>query len=166
MSTTLIDPRTFRDTLAHFPSGLTVIAGRDGTEPIGFTCQSFYSVSIDPPLVSFCVTRTSTTYPRLARSGQFSVNVLAHHQTHLANQFARSGTDKWDGVEWTWSTEGNPLIADTTAWLDCAAWAEHEAGDHLIVIGQVLSTSEPNSCCPDPLLFFKSKYSHLASDAA
>ena len=93
-----IDARLFRDTLGHYASGITVISGLEGGEPVGFTCQSFYSVSIDPPLVSFSVMLTSTTYPRIKQSGRFAVNVLAHDQHHVSNQFARKGTDKTLGV--------------------------------------------------------------------
>ena len=106
-------PRQFRDTLGHYASGITIVSGIDDGEPIGFTCQSFFSVSIEPPLISFSVMKTSTTYPRIAATGRFAVNVLAHDQHTIANQFARSGTDKWAGVAWNPAASGNPIIADT-----------------------------------------------------
>ena len=77
------DPRVFRDTLGHYASGITIISGVDEQGPIGFTCQSFYSVSTEPPLVSFSVMTNSTTYPRVRSTGKFAVNVLAHDQ-HLS----------------------------------------------------------------------------------
>ena len=74
--------------------------------------------------------KTSTTYPRIAADGKFAVNVLAHDQHAVSNQFARKGTDKWAGIDWSPAASGNPIIADTLMWVDCEIWAEHEAGDH------------------------------------
>ena len=159
------DPRVFRDTLGHYASGITIIGGleegENGIEPVGFTCQSFYSVSTEPPLVSFSVMTNSTTYPRIRETGKFSVNVLAHDQHTVSNQFARKGTDKWAGIEWTPTANGNPVIADTLMWLDCDIWAEHEAGDHLIVIGRVNEMSPASWHKEEPLLYFKGQYRHL-----
>lgn len=106
-----VDPAAMRMTLGHFTSGVTIIAGHDGIEPLGFTCQSFYSVSLEPPLVSFSVMTDSTTYPRIRKTEQFSVNVLASHQHEASSQFARSGTDKWMGVRWPHTTV--PLSSKT-----------------------------------------------------
>jgi 3-hydroxy-9,10-secoandrosta-1,3,5(10)-triene-9,17-dione monooxygenase reductase component len=161
LAPTPIDARLVRDTLGHYASGITVVSGLEGGEPVGFTCQSFYSVSIDPPLVSFSVMRTSTTYPRIAASGRFAVNVLAHDQHHVSNQFARKGTDKWAGIEWSPAVSGNPVIHDTLMWVDCEMWAEHEAGDHLIVIGKVVEMSPVEWHTREPLLYFKGAYRHL-----
>ncbi|MFG6446435.1 flavin reductase family protein [Microbacterium sp. P07] len=156
-----IDQRALRDTLGHFASGVTIISGTDDEGPIGFTCQSFYSVSMDPPLVSFSVMKTSTTYPRIRETGSFAVNVLSHHQHDVSSQFARKGTDKWAGVQWQPTASGNPVILDSLTWLDCDIWAEHEAGDHLIVIGKVNETSPAEWHRHDPLLYFKGAYRHL-----
>ncbi|WP_396667682.1 flavin reductase family protein [Microbacterium sp. R86528] len=156
-----IDARALRDTLGHYASGVTVISGHDADGPIGFTCQSFYSVSMDPPLVSFSVMTSSTTYPRIRETGSFAVNVLAHHQHDLSSQFAQRGTDKWAGVDWHHSAAGNPVIHDTLMWLDCEIWAEHEAGDHLVIIGRVRELSPPEWHRSEPLLFFKGAYRHL-----
>lgn len=157
----VVDPRAFRDTLGHFASGVTIVSGIDADGPIGFTCQSFYSVSMDPPLISFSVMTTSTTYPRIRDTGRFAVNVLSHHQHDVSSQFARKGSDKWAGVSWTPTEAGNPVINDTLMWLDCDIWAEHEAGDHYIVIGKVVELSPPEWHRHDPLLFFKGAYRHL-----
>jgi 3-hydroxy-9,10-secoandrosta-1,3,5(10)-triene-9,17-dione monooxygenase reductase component len=161
-----IDPVVFRDTLGHFPSGITVISGVDADGLIGFTCQSFYSVSLEPPLVSFSVMTTSTTYPRIRATGSFAVNVLAHHQRSISGQFSKKGTDKWAGIELDRTASGNPVIADTTMWVDCDIWAEHEAGDHLIVIGLVKEMSATERLRHDPLLFFKGAYRRLLDHQA
>ncbi|GAA4028482.1 flavin reductase family protein [Arthrobacter methylotrophus] len=157
----VFDPRVFRDTLGHYASGITIISGIDEEGPIGFTCQSFYSVSTEPPLVSFSVMTNSTTYPRLRETGKFVVNVLAQDQHTISNQFARKGTDKWAGIEWSQTVAGNPVIADTLMWLDCDIWAEHGAGDHYIVIGRVNEMSPASWHTAAPLLYFKGEYRHL-----
>ncbi|MFL2000355.1 MULTISPECIES: flavin reductase family protein [unclassified Microbacterium] len=156
-----IDARVFRDTLGHYASGITVVSAIADGEPVGFTCQSFYSVSVDPPLVSFSVMRTSTTYPRIAAGGRFTVNVLAHDQHHISTQFARKGTDKWAGIAWHPARSGNPVIDATLMWVDCEAWAEYEAGDHLVIIGRVVEMSAPEWHTGSPLLYFKGGYRHL-----
>jgi 3-hydroxy-9,10-secoandrosta-1,3,5(10)-triene-9,17-dione monooxygenase reductase component len=156
-----LDPRTFRDALGLYASGITVIAGHDGDEPLGFTCQSFYSVSTDPPLISFSVMVTSATYPRIRETGKFSVNVLSKAQQPISNQFARKGTDKWAGIAWKMSEGRNPVIDGTLTWLDCEIVAEHRAGDHHIVIGQVLTIGPEDRQIDEPLLYFKGNYRHL-----
>lgn len=156
-----IDPRSFRNTLGHYASGITIIAGHNGEEPIGFTCQSFYSVSTEPPLISFSVMLNSTTYPRIRETGKFSVNVLSHEQQEISNQFARKGTDKWAGIDWNPTRNLNPVITDTLMWLDCEIFAEYEAGDHYIVIGRVNEMSTTDWHNGNPLLYFKGQYRHL-----
>ena len=156
-----IDARVFRDTLGHYASGITVVSGIADGEPVGFTCQSFYSVSVDPPLVSFSVMLNSTTYPRIRETGKFSVNVLAHEQHGISNQFARKGTDKWAGIQWLPTRNDNPVILDTLMWLDCDLYAEYEAGDHYIVIGQVNEMSSTDWHTGEPLLYFKGQYRTL-----
>src|SRR5690606_36355690 len=106
-------------------------------EPIGFTCQSFHSVSMNPPLVSFTVMSSSASYPKIRQAGRFAVNILSDVQIGISNQFARRGTDKWHGIERQESPLGNPIITGSLHWLDCEVYAEHAVGDHLIVIGKV-----------------------------
>lgn len=153
-----LDVRGFREALGHYASGITIIAGHHDDEPVGFTCQSFYSVSVTPPLVAFSVMTDSTTYPRIRETGRFSVNVLAADQQALASQFARKGTDKWAGVTWRPTRTGNPVIGETVMWLDCDIWAEHEAGDHLIVLGRVSELCPPSDRRGEPLLYFQGSY--------
>lgn len=156
-----IEARAFRDTLGHYASGVTIIGGFDGVEPIGFTCQSFYSVSVDPPLVSFSVMKTSTTYPRIQKTGKFSVNVLSRAQHVISHQFAVKGTDKWAGIDWRLTRNENPVVTGTLMWLDCELFAEHEAGDHYVVIGRVSEMSSAEWHSGEPLLYFKGQYRHL-----
>lgn len=158
---TPIDQRVFRETLGHYASGITVISGTVGEEPFGFTCQSFYSVSVEPPLVSFSVMVTSTTYPKIRESGRFAVNVLSDSQQHISDQFARKGTDKWAGVEWSSSRRNNPIIAGTQMWVDCDIESEYMAGDHYIVVGRVNEVSDQEWHSKTPLVFFRGKYREL-----
>ncbi len=156
-----LDPQEFRAALGLFASGVTIISGADGEGPIGFTCQSFYSVSLEPPLVSFSVKADSTTYPRIRDSGRFAVNVLTHRQRHISNQFAKRGTDKWAGIAWSPTAMGTPVIDDTLMWLDCEIDRQHRSGDHDIVVGRVLALGTAGVHAAQPLLFFDGEYRHL-----
>ncbi|MCD2188671.1 flavin reductase family protein [Actinomycetospora soli] len=150
------DPTTMRSVLGHFPSGVTIVTGIVDGEPAGFTCQSFSSLSLDPPLVLILPGRNSSSWPRIEATGQFCVNVLAEDQGELSTQFAKSGTDKFAGVEWTpAAVSGSPVLAGATAWIDCTLDASHDGGDHLIVVGavQALETAEL-----PPLVFHRGAY--------
>ena len=161
-----IEPVSFREALGHYASGITVITSHHDDEPIGFTCQSFYSVSMSPPLVSFSVMSSSASYPKIRQAGRFAVNILSGEQVRISNQFARRGTDKWHGVEWQTSPLGNPIIAGSLHWLDCEIHAEHAAGDHLIVIGEVKALNLQEAAATQPLLYFKGQYCNLAAHSA
>ncbi|WP_454255059.1 flavin reductase family protein [Pseudomonas sp. Marseille-Q8238] len=165
-SSTAIEPLSFREALGHYASGITVITSHVDDEPIGFTCQSFYSVSMNPPLVSFSVMSSSASYPKIRQAGRFAVNILSGEQVKISNQFARRGTDKWHGVEWQQSPLGNPLIAGSLHWLDCEIHAEHAAGDHMIVIGEVKALNLQEAAATQPLLYFKGQYCNLAAHSA
>ncbi|MCP8634451.1 flavin reductase family protein [Pseudomonas mosselii] len=162
-----IEPLRFRQALGHYASGITVITSHSDGEPLGFTCQSFYSVSMNPPLVSFSVMSSSASYPGIRQAGRFAVNILSGEQVGISNQFARRGTDKWQGIDWQTSPLGNPIIAGSLHWLDCEIHAEHAAGDHLIVIGEVKALNVQDADAAQPLLYFKGQYRSLAAvDAA
>lgn len=151
-----VNPQHMRAVLGHFCSGLTVVTSIDNDGPIGFTCQSFSSLSLDPPLVSFSPARTSTTWPKIRAADTFAVNVLAAHQHSISTGFARSGTDKFADVKWGAGPLGNPLIDDVVAWAECRIWAEYDGGDHTIVAAEVLEL-QANSPA-QPLLFFQGAY--------
>lgn len=165
LSAKAIEPLSFREALGHYASGITVITSQVEGEPIGFTCQSFYSVSMSPPLVSFSVMCSSASYPKIRQAGRFAVNILSGEQVDISNQFARRGTDKWQGVDWHASPLGNPVIAGSLHWLDCEIHAEHAAGDHLIVIGEVKALNLQEVTATQPLLYFKGHYRNLAAHA-
>jgi 3-hydroxy-9,10-secoandrosta-1,3,5(10)-triene-9,17-dione monooxygenase reductase component len=156
-----VDPATFRTALGHYASRLTIVTGLHAQGPVGFTCQSFYSVSIAPPLVSFSVMRDSTTYPPMRATGGLAVNILARDQQRLANQFARKGTDKWANVERAPTTVGNPMIHGALLCLDCQVEAEHEAGDHVVVIARVIGLQSTAVRDASPLLYYRGQYARL-----
>ncbi|MFL9880986.1 flavin reductase family protein [Herbaspirillum rhizosphaerae] len=161
-----IEPLSLREALGHYASGITVITSHIDGEPIGFTCQSFYSVSMSPPLVSFSVMSSSASYPKIRQAGRFAVNILSDEQVKISNQFARRGTDKWHGIDWQESPLGNPIIAGSLHWLDCKIHAEHAAGDHLIVIGEVKALSLQEAAATQPLLYYKGQYRNIAAHNA
>ncbi|MEV7640473.1 flavin reductase family protein [Streptomyces rubiginosohelvolus] len=156
-----IAPAEFRRVLGHFASGVTVVTARDADGPTGLACQSFASLSLDPPLVTFMVARTSTTWPRIARAGVFCVNILGAEQGALCRGFAVSGADKFAGVAYGDApATGSPLLDSVPAWIDCRIHAVHTGGDHLIVVGRVeaLGAEEEG----EPLLFHRGAFGRLS----
>jgi 3-hydroxy-9,10-secoandrosta-1,3,5(10)-triene-9,17-dione monooxygenase reductase component len=158
------EPGHFRQVFGHFCTGVTVITGHDEAGPAGFACQAFAALSLDPPLVLFCPGRSSTSWPRIARTGQFCVNVLAADQRELARTFGASGSDKFAGLPWLPSPAGAPILAGTLTWAGCAVETVHETGDHYVVIGRVTALG---ACQPgQPLLFYRGRYAQTAAPAA
>lgn len=151
--------RLFRDVLGRFCSGITVVTSVSAGEPVGMTCQSFSSVSLNPPLVMFIPARTSRAWPLMQRAGSFCVNFLAADQTDLSNKMASRGVDKFEGVSWTHSSHtGSPLLDGVIGYVDCAVQSVYEAGDHYVVIGRVKDLAIVESESVDPLLFFQGAY--------
>ncbi|MFE2581232.1 flavin reductase family protein [Streptomyces sp. NPDC059378] len=162
-----VDSVEFRRVLGNFATGVTVItapAADSSGSPAGFACQSFSSLSLDPPLVAFMVGRASTTWPRIARAGVFCVNVLDESQGELCRAFAVSGADKFAGVAHEPApVSGAPRLAGALAWIDCTVHAVHTGGDHLIVVGRVdaLGTGEAPGEGGGPLLFHRGRFARL-----
>ncbi|MBQ1442601.1 MAG: flavin reductase family protein [Renibacterium sp.] len=155
-----ISPSSMRAVLGHFATGLAVItaAGPDG--PIGFTCQSLTSLSLDPALVSFNPSRNSASWPAIRSVGRFAVNILPAGAEALALRFSRKGVDRFHGVEWRLSAQGSPHLQAAAAWVDCELHTEYDGGDHTIAVGRVngLATAESGT---DPLLFVHGKFAAL-----
>ncbi|WP_371793572.1 flavin reductase family protein [Streptomyces sp. NBC_01471] len=157
-----VDPGEFRRVLGHFASGVTVITAHDDEGPAGFACQSFASLSLDPPLVAFMVARTSTTWPRIARAGAFCVNILGADQGALCRAFAVSGADKFAGVAHEPApATGAPLLTGVPAWIDCRIHAVHTGGDHLIVVGRVETLG--GAAEGEPLLFHRGAFGRFTT---
>lgn len=153
------DAAEFRRVLGQFATGVTIITAMDGDEPAGVAANSFTSVSLDPPLVLFCVARTSTTWPRIERARKFAVNILGEHQEELCKLFAQKGVDRFGQIEWHLGVGGSPVLEDVIGYLDCEFWAEYDGGDHIIVVGRVLDLGVDHDA--GPLLFHQGKYGRL-----
>lgn len=154
------DAREYRDAMGGFASGVTIITTSGASGPVGFTCQSFYSVSIDPPLISFSIGQNSQSLSAVRADGNVVVNFLSREQRHLSAQFARSGTDKWQGVSWHPSeANGAPTLEGGTGWVAGQVDREIEAGDHIIFLVRVLGISTDPA--RDPLLFYRGAYREL-----
>ena len=151
------DGAHFRSVLGHFCTGITIITAVDDGEPVGLTCQSFCSVSLEPPLVAFAPSKSSTSWPRIQRTGVFCVNVLGEDQEDVCRVFATSGADKFRGLGWKPGPSKSPILEDVLGWIDCKLDTIHEAGDHLIVIGRVLELHVADDH-PGPLLFYRGGY--------
>lgn len=153
-----IDPAHYRTVLGHFPTGVTVVAGSVDGAPVGLAIGSFFSVSLEPALVGFCVGRNSTSWPSIRDTGSFCVNVLGADQEDVSRKFA--GPEKFTGVGWSAAASGSPRIDGVLAWIDCDLDAVHDAGDHLIVVGAVreLEIGHPGA----PLVFFRGGYHEVS----
>ena len=156
-----IDSAHFRQVLGHFPTGVTVITatGSEG-RPAGFAVGSFFSVSLDPPLVGFCAGKASSSWPGIRAAGAFCVNILAEDQEAVCRQFSSKVDDKFTGLGWQPAASGSPRLADVLAWIDCDIEAVHDAGDHEICVGRVreLGVERENG----PLLFYRGGYGRFA----
>ncbi len=154
--------REFRDALGWFATGVTVITTRskDG-DLVGFTANSFTSVSLDPPLVLFSLNRQAQCLPVFEECAHFAVNILAEHQAELSSRFATASHEKWQGVTVEAWEGGCPILADALANFECAVHARHEGGDHLIFVGRVLRMRASNE--GNPLLFARGSYRLLGA---
>ena len=157
-----IDSAHFRQVLGHFPTGVTVItaAGPEG-KAAGFAVGSFFSVSLEPPLVGFCAGKASSSWPLVREAGSFCVNILAEDQEAVCRQFSSKVDDKFSGLGWQPAASGSPRLADVLAWIDCDIEAVHDAGDHEICVGRVRELGVDDSE-HGPLLFYRGGYGRFA----
>lgn len=156
-----IDPRDFRNALGTFATGVTIItaAGSDG-KPYGLTCNSFASVSLNPPLVLWSLVLYSSSLNIFQDASHFAVHILGESQQALANKFAKSSEDKFDGIEWTAGLGGAPLLAGSVATFQCRSVNRYYGGDHIIFLGAVEAYSYNRG---EPLLFLHGGYGHFSA---
>jgi 3-hydroxy-9,10-secoandrosta-1,3,5(10)-triene-9,17-dione monooxygenase reductase component len=154
-----LDPVRFRRVLSHFCSGVVVVTAISKGRPVGLTCQSFSSLSLDPPLVMFGAALASRTWPEVRSAGRFAVNILGADQIEISRIFARSGTDKFADLGWRPGATGAPMLDGALAHIECELVATHPGGDHEIAVGQVVALDEGDGT--HPLLFFRSEYRSL-----
>src|SRR5882757_3496539 len=144
-----IDPRTFRHVLGQFCTGITIITSMSesatGAQPIGFACQSFAALSLDPPLVLFCPTKVSRSWQAIEASGLFCVNVLHEKQKHVSTRFGSKEPDKFADI-------------------DFPVHSVHDGGDLYVVFGAVHSLSDVPHKKPRPLLFYRGDYTGMQPD--
>ncbi len=154
-----ISARHFRDVLGCYPTGVCVVTSAHEGGRHGMAIGSFTSISLNPPLVGFFPDKSSTSWPRIEKTGRFCVNVLAADHLEICQRFASKMADKFEGLSHAQSPAGLPIIEGAVAWIECKIATIHEIGDHLLVVGAVdaLEKSEDGA----PLLFFRGSYHRL-----
>jgi 3-hydroxy-9,10-secoandrosta-1,3,5(10)-triene-9,17-dione monooxygenase reductase component len=152
-------PRSFRDALGRFATGVAFVTAAPDDQPAGLIVNSLTSVSLEPPLIAFSPSRSSLTWKRMRRDGRFAVNVLGREHERFARRAAPAGADRFAGLDWEPGRGGAPLVAGALAWLQCEIVAEHPAGDHWIVVGRV----DDVRIAPvdEPLVFFAGTFHFL-----
>lgn len=157
------DPRTLRDALGCFATGVTVVTCLDQQgDPIGLTANSFTSLSLDPPLLLVCVAKGTASAGPLSEARHFAVNVLQTGQQPASITFSTRVEDRFGCTAWSMGEHGVPVLLDSLSVFECARHAIHEGGDHFILVGEVKkATFEPSL---DPLLYFRGRYRRLHFD--
>jgi len=151
-----IDPRDLRSALAGFPTGVTVItACNPAGQTAGVTVNSFCSVSLVPPLLLWCISKTAPSRSVFTEASHFAIHVLAADQQHLSQRFSRPATDKFAEIEYSQGLGSAPVLAGTVATFECRLARQHDGGDHLILIGEVERYAYSNR---HPLLFHGGDY--------
>ncbi len=155
------DPANFRRILGHYPTGVcAVTAMQDNGMPAGMVIGSFTSVSLDPPLVGFFPDRASTSWPKISTVGRFCVSVLGESQLTVCKAIASKAEDKFENIPYRLSGAGQPIIEGAIAWIDCTLHAVYDAGDHLMVLGDVIELDAAGLCAP--LIFHKGGYGRFS----
>ena len=145
------DQKELRNALGQFATGVTVVTTSDEEKmPVGVTASSFNSVSLDPPLVLWSLSKTAKSMPAFENSGGFNVHILAAHQTDISNRFASSQDDKFDGIDFSTCDMGFPLLNEYAALFRCKTHYQYEGGDHIIFVGEVVEYQTN----PLPVLIF------------
>jgi 3-hydroxy-9,10-secoandrosta-1,3,5(10)-triene-9,17-dione monooxygenase reductase component len=153
------DARSFRNALGRFATGVAFVTAAPEGAPAGLIVSSLASVSLEPPLVSFCPARRSLTWSRMRRTGRFGVNVLGGQHERFVRRATPAGADRFAGLDWEPGSGGVPLLTDALATLECEIVAEHPAGDHWIVVGRVHNLRV--APLKDPLVFFAGAFGAL-----
>lgn len=150
------DTARYRQVLGHYPTGVVVVTARSGGAAMGLSIGSFTSLSLEPPLVLFCVDKMSTSWPGVRDHGTFCANFLAEDQEHVARIFATRGADRFTGLGWHAAPGGSPILDGVLAWVECTIERIDEGGDHWVVIGRVTALDVAREAAP--LVFFRGGY--------
>ena len=151
--------RNLRQALGSFPTGVTVVSCLDKNKnPLGFTANSFTSVSLDPQLISICIDKESFNIDSFSITKHFAVSVLSEDQQSISTTFATPNEDRFQNVEWRTEDTGSPIIENAVAWFDCNTRQVIDAGDHLILLGEIIAfDSSPKT----PLMYLRGNYVNL-----
>ena len=157
------DPRTLRDALGCFATGVTVVTclKADG-DPAGLTVNSFTSLSLDPPLLLVCVAKQAASAGALTEATNFAVNVLQTGQQPASIRFSTRDEDRFGATPWSCGEAGAPILEESLGVFECERFAVYDGGDHHILVGQVIKASFDSSL--DPLLYFRGRYRRLHFD--
>jgi len=159
----MMDPREFRTTLGHFPTGVAVVTTHDADfGPVGVTVSSFNAVSLEPALVLFSIGKTSPCHRSFDAADGIAIHVLGHGQHELSTRFARGGTEKWAGLDYVRGKSGSPLLNDALAIFECRPYARYDGGDHTIFVVEVQSMRARDG---EPLVFCRGSYRALSETA-
>jgi len=155
------DKDRFRSLMSHFATGVTIVTGVEPEGgPVGLTANAVASVSLEPPLLLVCMERRSSSLDVVLRTGRFGLSILRRGDEELARRFSEDlPAERFRGLTLTTAESGMPVLAECLAWVDCKMWRGFEAGDHRIVVGEVL---ECHVSSGDPLVFFKGEYGTIA----
>lgn len=153
--------RALRNAFGGFATGITVVTGIKNGSPVGMTVNSFSSVSLEPPLVSWCLGDQATLFDFFRTADFFAVNILARDQQALSRSFANSEDDCFEKARWTPGLEGLPLLAGCIANFQCQVEHRYPGGDHIILVGRVLAFNHDPA---EPLVFFGGKYRTLTTE--
>ena len=157
------DPRTLRDALGCFATGVTVVTClNDDGEPAGLTVNSFTSVSLDPPLLLVCVAKGAASARALTSASHFAINVLQTGQQPASIRFSTRDEDRFGITPWARGEAGAPILEASLGVFECERFAVHDGGDHHILVGRVIKASFDAGL--DPLLFFRGRYRRLHFD--
>ena len=157
------DPRTLRDALSCFATGVTVVTCLSGEgQPAGLTVNSFTSVSLDPPLLLVCLAKVAASATVLIEASHFAVNVLQTGQQPASIRFSTRDEDRFGATPWSCGEAGAPILADSLGVFECERFAVYDGGDHHILVGEVIKASFDASL--DPLLYFRGRYRRLHFD--
>ena len=157
------DPRTLRDALGCFATGVTVVTALDDEgRPAGLTVNSFTSVSLEPPLLLVCIHKQAATAGALVGADSFAINVLQNQQQPASITFSTRGEDRFGCTPWSTGEAGAPILGDSLCVFECERFAVYDGGDHHILVGQVIKASFDAGL--DPLLYFRGKYRRLHFD--
>ncbi|MES2245527.1 MAG: flavin reductase family protein [Pseudomonadota bacterium] len=153
-----LDPRSLRNAFGCYTTGVVVVTtmGPAG-QKVGVTVNSFTSVSLDPPLVLFCLLNSANAYPTWEKAEHFTINILSSGQQRESNAFARPSSNPWEGIGHTLGANGCPLLDGASAALECKRFHHYPGGDHLIIVGQVTAVRSPSQQL-GPLTFHRGKY--------